>query len=152
MMSETKPSKRYLPDLKVEDYKKNPELVKRFVDNALESYETVITENEALIEEKEKIEHAYMLVIKENATLKERVQYMVTATTYQIFLGVFGGILGTFGVGIIFSSPDHSNPLGWILSFFGIVISITPVIYARYISQKLQSDELQHDELLGDDE
>src|SRR5947207_1920079 len=123
-MSENKPSRRYLPGLTVEDYKKRSELVKKFIDKAIENYEIIVTENEGINEEKEKIEHAYMLVIKENATFKEREQYRASATNFQIFLGFVGGILVTFGVGIIYSSPDHSSPLGWFLSILGIVLGI----------------------------
>ena len=159
-MSENKPSKhrahydlQYLRDLKVPDYKKHAEIIKPFVDGLAEYSDALIDENEALYVENEQLEHKLMIAREENATLTERNKRIVGENNKNKFIIFVGGVLFTVGAGITLATSNYSIiTLGWLLMVSGIAISLAPMIYFRFIAKRINGNDLEVAESVGDDE
>jgi F0F1-type ATP synthase assembly protein I len=130
-VSENKPSKRPFRKFPLEEYLANPQAVKKINDATLDYAETLYEMNEQLRAEEKVLERQILLLDTENAVLKERVRQAGVISAYQIFLVFFGGVLISIGIGLVYSSQNQPNPLGWILLGTGILLSISAGIIYR---------------------
>lgn len=128
MMENNKPSKRRqqpFARFSLEEYKKNPEIIKRANDKQLDYFEKVLLpENHRLIIEKRKIERENLLLTKEISAFKKRIHVKSRISILQSFLMIVGAILIGYGVNLISSLNSSDSSSGAVLLIIGILVSL----------------------------